>query len=255
MTQPRKPTLYWSIALLGAFLMASPVAANSDGEQLEFGYINLPPFGYTNDEGQSKGYLVTLARRVLKAMDQPALFVQHPAARLYRQLDSGATAFTLGAADLNRLKQSAVESSEPVMRLTLSLYRRKDTEPITKLSQLRDRHVVLMKGYSYGELGSFFEDEADTMQITEARTHNSALRMIQFGRADYLLNYQTPADTTIAQQSLKGLARDVISRVDVHFFVSRSLENAQPLADEWDHHLRALKRNDSLPSMDYYDME
>lgn len=255
MQQPRKRMMYWSVALLSTLLVAVPVMAEPDQEPLEFGYINLPPFGFTDNQGRSKGYLVALARRVFEAMDEPVRFIQHPATRLYRQVDSGKTAFTLAAADLNRLNQTAVESSQAAMRLTLALYRRKGTDAITELSQLKDQHVVLMKGYSYGELGSFLEREADNMRITEARSHKSALRMIQFGRADYLLNYQTAADTTIAQERIRGLEREVISEVDVQLFVSRALENAQSLADEWDHHLRSLRRNDQLPPRDYYEME
>ena len=255
MPQPAKRLLFCCTALLVAALAAPTAASASEGKPLEFGYINLPPFGYTNKEGEHKGYLVDVSRRVFQAMDQPVHFAQRPATRLYRQLDSGRTAFTLGAANLHRLTANAVESSEPAARLTLSLYRRKDTDPISSLSQLRGEHVVLMKGYSYGSLGPFFRKEANATQITEARTHKSALRMIQFRRADYLLNYQIPADTTIARNSLEGLERDVIGRVDVHFFVSEAIEDAQSLVAEWDHHLRRLKRNNALPSMDYYETE
>ena len=248
-----RTSLFTSL-LLSILLMSAEAVAATDSEPLEFGYIHLPPFGYTDDEGQPRGYLVELARRVFTAMDQPVSFVQHPAARLYRQMDSGETAFTLAAANLHRLQTTAVEADEPAITLTLTLYRRKDTQPVSDAEQLKGRHVVLMKDYSYGQLGRFFEAESDAMRITEARTHKSALQMIQFGRADYLLNYQTPADTTIAQQGLSGLARDVIGRVEVHFFVSKALENAQALADDWDRHLQKLKQDDRLPSADYYDM-
>lgn len=241
--------------LLGALLLASPVSAETDPEPLEFGYIHLPPFGYTDSDGESRGYLVELTRRVLSAMDQPIRVVQHPATRLYRQIDSGETAFTLAAADLHRLENTAVEANEAAITLTLSLYRRPDTEPVSNIEQLKGHHVVLMKGYSYGDLGRFFEAEGDALRVTEARTHRSALRMIQFGRADYLLNYHAPADTTIEQQGLTGIESDIIKQVDVHFFVSRALDNAQALADEWDRNLRQIKKEGRLPSASSYNIK
>jgi len=240
--------------LLGTLVLSVEAHADKDPEPLEFGYLHLPPFGYTDSEGQSKGYLVELARRVFSAMDQPVRFVQHPASRLYRQIDTGDTAFTLASAELHRLSQTAVEAQEAAITLTLTLYRRKGTPSISQVEQLRGHHLVLLKGYSYGKLGEFFEAGRETIRISEARTHRSALRMIQYGRADYLLDYQTPADLTIAQNGMAGFARDVIGRVPVHFFVSKSLDNAQALADAWDNSLRELKASDRLPTTDYYDM-
>ncbi|MEQ6884175.1 transporter substrate-binding domain-containing protein [Salicola sp. Rm-C-2C1-2] len=231
--------------------MLLSLPASAEAKELEFGYVNLPPFGYTDDEGRSKGYLVALARRVFEGMDQPVRFVQHPATRLYRQMESGETAFTLGAAGLHRLTDTAVESQEPAAKLTIALYRQKSTESISNVNELKDKRVILIKGYTYGQLGRFFEEHRDAMQIIEANGHKSALRMIQFDRADYLLNYQTPAETTIAHHQLNGLDRDIIGQLGVHFFVSRALENAQSLADAWDKQLRALKRNGQLPEADY----
>ena len=241
--------------LLSSLLLAGPALSQaSDQGDLEFGHIHLPPFGYTDSEGESTGYLVELARRVFDSMDQPVRFVQHPATRLYRQIDTGETAFTLASAELHRLSQTAIEAEEAAITLTLTLYRRKGTPAINDVEQLRGQHLVLLNGYSYGKLGEFFEAESDAIRISKARTHRSALRMIHYGRADYLLDYQTPADLTIAQNSMTGLERDVIGRVPVHFFVSKALDNAQALADAWDHNLRKLKASDRLPSRDHYDM-
>ncbi|XOZ35093.1 substrate-binding periplasmic protein [Halomonadaceae bacterium KBTZ08] len=195
-----------------------------------------------------------MSRRVFRAMDQPVTFVQHPATRLYRQLDAGDTAFTLGAAKLQRLADTAIETEEAATTLTLAVYRRKDTEPVSGIESLRGKRLVLMNGYSYSRLGERLEEASDAIQTTEARTHKSALRMIQFGRADYLLNYMTPADTTIARNKLSGLRRDVLTRVDVHLYVSKAVPNARALAREWDQNLKALKRHNQLPHTNYYEM-
>lgn len=246
----------WRALLTSSLLLLAGTALSqeADRDRLEFGYIHFPPFGYTNSEGEPKGYLMDLSRRVLNRMNQPVRLVQHPASRLYRQIDTGDTAFTLASSNLHRLSETAIEAEEAAITLTLTLYRRKETPPINDVEELRGHHLVLLQGYSYGELGAFFEAENEAIRISEARTHRSALRMIQYGRADYLLEYQTPADLTIAQNGITGLARNVIGHVPVHFFVSKELANAQALADEWDQNLRALKANDRLPSTDHYDM-
>ena len=255
MRRSRGCQLLRQAVLVSALLLCgSAVSQETERDRLEFGYIHLPPFGYTDSEGEHKGYLIELARRVFDGMEQPVRFTQHPASRLYQQIDTGETAFTLASADLHRLSQTAIEAQEAAITLTLTLYRLKGTPSITSVEQLRGEHLVLLKGYSYGKLGEFFESERGRIRISEARTHHSALRMIQYDRADYLLDYQTSADLTIARNGMTGFARDVIGRVPVHFFVSKELDNAQALADAWDRSLRQLKASDRLPSSDYYDM-
>lgn len=254
MTRSSRARFFPALVLLNVLFMTLPASGEPQQKPLEFGFIHFPPFGYLDDEGHPEGYLVALSRRVFRAMDQPVTLVQHPATRLYRQLDSGDIAFTLGAAKLQRLADTAIETEEAAKTLTLALYRRKNTEPVSDIESLSGERLVLMSGYSYGRLGKRLEEEGDAIQTIEARTHKSALRMIQFGRADYLLNYMTPADATIAQNKLSGLQRDVLTRVDVHLYVSKAVNNARALARNWDQNLKALKRNNQLPHTDYYEM-
>ena len=239
-------------ALIAVGLVATPVAGATEPQAptLKGGHIHIPPYAYS-EEGHSRGSLVELARHVFTEMGQPVEFVQHPAARLYRQLESGETEFTLGVAQLHSLDDVTVASSRPAATLTLAVYRRAETDPVQNLEDLTDQHVILMQGYSYGQAGRFFERHADQMMITQARNHASALRMIQHGRADYLLNYQTAAESTIQENGLTDLERDVIGEVGIHLYVSSSLDNAESLAERWDEQLRELKQQDALPSINH----
>lgn len=232
--------------------LAGSALGGPQQEPLEFGYIELPPFGYTNDEGIASGYLAELSRRVFREMDLRVHYQQHPATRLYHQLKSGKTALTMGPEGLHQLRRAAVESQEPAITLTLAIYHRQGTDPVFDVDELKGKRVVLMQGYSYGRLRRFFEEQADSMQISYARTHTSALKMLLYGRVDYLLNYQIPADTVIARNGLGGLKRQVIGKTPIHLFVSRKIEGAQRITDRWDHHLRKMKENGDLPVFNYY---
>ena len=250
MTQMKAIAMVGLTALIATGLVTTPVAgaAESETPALKGGHINIPPYAYS-EEGHSRGHLVELARHVFNEMGQPVEFVQHPAARLYRQLESGETEFTLGVAQLHTLDDVTVASSRPAATLTLAVYRRAATDPIESLEALTDQPVILIQGYSYGKAGRFLERHADQMMITRARTHESALRMVQYGRADYLLNYQTAADSAIQKHGLAGLERDIIGEVDIHLYVSSSLDGAASLAERWDEQLRELKEQDALPSI------
>ena len=239
------------IALLSC--LTGSALAERQQEPLEFGFIELPPFGYTNSEGEANGYLVKLSKRVFREMGLPVHFQQHPAKRLYQQLKTGTTAMTLGADGLYQLRKAAIETQEPAITLTLAIYHRQDTDPVFYINGLKGKRVVLMQGYSYGRLRRFFEEQADNMQISYARTHVSALKMLLYGRADYLLNYQIPGDTVIARNGLGGLKSQVIGKTPIHLFVSREVEGAQRITEEWDHQLKKLRKNGELPIFDYYD--
>ncbi|TDT43403.1 polar amino acid transport system substrate-binding protein [Halospina denitrificans] len=245
-------TRYSLSFLLIAVSAIAGLSANVQAEPLEFGYIELPPFGYTNSEGEASGYLAKLSKQVFQEMGLPVHYQQHPASRLYHQLKTGDTALTMGPAGLHQLRRAALESQEPAITLTLAIYHRQDTDPVFSVENLKGKRVVLMQGYSYGRLRRFFEEEADNMQINYARTHVSALKMLLYERADYLLNYQIPAETVIARNGLSGLKGQVIGKTPIHLFVSRQTDGAQQIIEQWDHHLRKLKQNDGLPTFHYY---
>ena len=241
-------------AIICALLIIAQGSALASASQdpLEFGYIELPPFGYTDSEGNARGYLIELTKKVFSHMDVSPEFQSHPAARLYRQLKSGKTAFTLGAAKLHTLREAAIESDEAAITFTLSIYNRQGSPTVSSLEDLKGKRVVLMQGYSYGKVGQFFEDNASSMRIEYARNLDSALNMLQYGRADYLLNYQRATEALIAKKGITGLEGEVIGSTPVHFFVSRQVKNAQSMSDAWDAGLNSLRRKDNFPELNYY---
>lgn len=247
---------YLSLILFLALLaFASAAPAEEVVDALEFGYIELPPFGYTNKEGEAGGYLAEVSRAIFERMELPIYFRPLPAPRLYHQIATGDTAMTLGPAGLHQLANHAYESEVPAVTLTLSIYRREDTQPVSSVEELRGKRVVLMQGYSYGRLVGFFEREADNMDLMRARTHDSALNMLIYDRADYLLSYQTSVESVMERHDFRGLEGDVVGELPVHYFVSHQVPFGRKLVELWDHHLNALREADELPRLeDFLDM-
>jgi len=48
-----------------------------------------------------------------------------------------------------------VESEEPAIIFKLSIYTREDSPAISDLENLKGKRVLLMQGYSYGQVGKF----------------------------------------------------------------------------------------------------
>jgi polar amino acid transport system substrate-binding protein len=236
------------LSLAAALSLAQPMLAGEEAAVSEFGFIEMRPFGYLSEEGGAEGHLVDIANVVLAAMSQPVAYRHLPAPRLYQQLRTGETAFALGPRDLSFIRDHAFQSKEPLTVMKLSVYRRPGTAPIKKLEDFLDKHVVLLQGYSYGNLGPFFQDRSDNMELEYARTHLSGLKMIQYRRADYLVDYALPAQTVIANENLSGLVSDPLSAVGIHLFVSRKYPEAKAFIAAWDERFAQLRLSNKLPA-------
>ena len=248
-----KPYVLYTFIFALLIAHGSAMAEEQGNEPLEFGHIEIPPFGYTDSEGNSRGHLIRLTRQVFAQMGLSPRFQSYPAARLYRLLRSGKTAFTLGAAKLHALREVAYESQESTATLALTIYHRQESPAIANLKGLKGKRVALIRGYSYGPVGKYFEEHSDAMTIEYALNQESALNMLTYKRVDYLLNYQKPTENLIAQKGITDLKGTVIGRTSVHFFVSREVKNAESIRDAWDRELRNLKKLDKIPAFQLHE--
>jgi len=229
--------------------LAVPVAAEDD-PPLQFGFTDMPPFGYMDDDGQVRGYLADIAIKVLAAMDQPYVFQRLPTTRLYKQVRDGVTQLVMGPSNLHFLQGHALESEEPLVTMTTSVYRLPDTPPVESVSDLKGKRVVVLHSYSFGELVRFLEDPENAIRLEKAPTHISSLRMILHGRAGYLVNYERPAETVIERHGIEGLVSDKLTEVDIHMFVSNAYDGADDFMASWDRHFTALKETGELPAFE-----
>ena len=239
----------WLLSLM-MFLAAAPaLASGADQSDVpEFGFIDMPPYGYPGDQGEALGHLAEIANTVLESMGQPVRWRHLPATRVYQQVRTGHTELTLGPRNLSFIREHALQSKEPAVVMSLSAYRLPQTPPITSLDDFIGMHVALLQGYSYGDLVPFFENEANNIRVEYARTHISGLQMTLYGRADYLVDYTRPAEYVIAKEKVQGLVSDPLLDIPIHLFVSRSWPHAEEFMAAWDVHFAALKAAGELPS-------
>ncbi|WP_404364307.1 substrate-binding periplasmic protein [Marinobacter sp.] len=233
--------------LVGLCGAGQPVFGGGNPEVPEFGFIDMPPYGYPGGEGEALGHLADISNTVLEAMGQPVKWRHLPAPRVYQQVRTGHTELTLGPRDLSFIRDHALQSREPAVVMKLSAYRLPDTPPITSLHDFAGKHVALLQGYSYGDLVPFFEDNAHDIRVEYARTHLSGLQMTLYGRVDYLVDYTLPAGYVIDREKIPALVSDPLLEVPIHLFVSKSWPHAEDFMQAWDAHFAALKAAGELP--------
>lgn len=96
---------------------------------------------------------------------------------------------------------------------------------------LAGRRLILISGYSYWKpVTDFIQDPNLHLHLYRTGTHHAALRMLELGRGDYLLDYQAPVEAA----SRQALASQELYRLPLRMIVSRHIPGAEALRDRLD---------------------
>ncbi len=223
----RRLICFW----LAGVLLAGPVAAKSLPE-LRVGYIEFPPFNYTDESGEPAGPWVDMTEAVAEMAGYAVKWKSLPIARVYRYLAQGNIDLWLGVADLPVLKDKVVESASSPMTIRLMAFHKKGVPDITSVSELEGKRLLLIAGFTY--LNVLDNVDLDPEKTAAAPNHHAALTMMQLGRADYLLDYDEPVYAE--QQKFPELALEgaPIYQLRGAFVVSRQHPDAQRVVDRLD---------------------
>lgn len=89
----------------------------------------------------------------------------------------------------------------------------------------------MRSGYSYWKpVTNFIQDPNLHLRLYRTGTHHAALRMLELGRGDYLLDYQAPVEAA----SRQALASQELYRLPLRMIVSRHIPGAEALRDRLD---------------------
>ncbi len=91
---------------------------------------------------------------------------------------------------------------------------------------LNNKSITILRGYGYGGWVNYIKDPLNKIKYEEANTHQSAFKMLQLGRTDYLLDYKHPATKVLEDMKIPELQHYDISILDCHFIVSKKSPNA-----------------------------
>ena len=102
-------------------------------------------------------------------------------------------------------------------------------QPAPRVPQdLAGRRLILISGYSYWKpVTDFIQDPNLHLRLYRTGTHHAALRMLELGRGDYLLDYQAPVEAA----SRQALASQELYRLPLRMIVSRHIPGAEALRD------------------------
>ncbi|WP_447745571.1 substrate-binding periplasmic protein [Pseudomonas nicosulfuronedens] len=203
---------------------------------LTVGYYEFPPYTYTAPDGTTHGSGAEMVRRILLKAGYRADFRALPSARLYLGLQDGSVQLWAGAPGKAELVDSTLECERILGHVELNLYRLASRPSPSLPEGLIGSRVILISGYSYWRpISEMLADPELKLEVHRTSTHTAALQMLERGRGDYLIDYQTPVEQARRELNMGQLAFDKLYSVPTKLIVSRHAPDAEGLRMQLDH--------------------
>lgn len=231
--------LILALLCLSAFANGRPTLADRLPHPLPaltVGYYEFPPYTYTAADGSTRGSGADMVRRILLKAGYRADFRPLPSARLYLGLQDGSVQLWAGAPGKPELMDSTLECQRVLGHVELNLYRLASRSSPKVPEGLTGSRVILISGYSYWRpITEMLADPKRQMEVHRTSTHTAALQMLERGRGDYLIDYQTPVEQARRELNMAPLAFDNLYSVPTKLIVSRHAPDAEGLRAQLDH--------------------
>ncbi|MBB6522476.1 hypothetical protein [Pseudoteredinibacter isoporae] len=201
--------------------------ASEPSDSLEVIYVDMPPFTFLNEQDKADGILIRKTAAALKKINQPHHFRRvtlQELAQLSGRADLGLV-HLIGAFPVP--KQSVSFGSRPLSYMRLHAYFT-DAKPIRARSDLRNKEVILVKGYSYGYLRDYLNIPENRVRILFAESHEQALQRLNAKPGRYLLNYERPFASAVGQSKLESLQQYSLSEIPIYWAAGNSFAGQLP---------------------------
>ena len=223
-----KNSLIISVVIIGILIPGVALPADS-ARTVKVGYIEFPPVFSTNTAGKPEGVLIDLTGKVLEKAGYNWNATSFPVKRMARNLVTGDIDLWVGLATLPVFQGKTLIGDSEVLKITLQSYTIGVKPPIKSKESLSGKKIIIIKGYSYGGWINYITNSENSVAFTGTQNHTSAFKMLQAGRADYLLNYKLPSDTVLKKMAVPNLHYNTISQFGAHFVVSKKTYKAETL--------------------------
>lgn len=219
----KRLTRFLALVIFCQAIVAAAVAQG--GDVLEYGYSEFPPFFFTKDDGRPSGDLISLADGAFATASMPWVAKSYSFTRLMENLISGKSDVSM-LIKHPHLIDKVHYGTQPISTLELRAYWVGDKPPIKTREDLRAKSIITLRNYGYSGWIDYIKSPDNNIVNHATDSHDTAFKMLQFGRADYVLDYKAPSERALEKVVTKDLHYSVISSFDVYLLVSKKTPNA-----------------------------
>ncbi|MBL4909311.1 MAG: transporter substrate-binding domain-containing protein [Alteromonadaceae bacterium] len=202
-----------------------PVSYVESKTTLTLGYIEFPPFTYTNRLGLADGLLIKKTKKILTQAGFKYHIFALPTNRLLYYLKHGKIDLWLGINDQNEYQHTVLVGTKALTEINLNIYS-VNGKKIDLITDLNNNEIIVIRGYRYGGFLDVLQKTKNNITLFTTKSHKSAFAMLAHHRAPYLLAYQHPADLALEQITIDNLTINHISTLPVFFIISKKTTNA-----------------------------
>ncbi|MGE5545420.1 MAG: substrate-binding periplasmic protein [Solirubrobacterales bacterium] len=207
--------------------LVASLPARAGGPEIEYAYPDQSVWTAELDaQGNPANPLLKVAKVLFAEAGIPWHGVPYPASRMFNRIKTGASQFSM-LVPAPALTECCLTGKAPVAHTELKVFWLGDVPPIRRKEDLAGKSVIVIHGYSYGDLAPFLNDAANGVQRSTVGTHKSAFTMLEHGRADYLLDYSGPAEEILAGRPIAGIRSATLADVNVYLVLSRTYPGAE----------------------------
>lgn len=242
---PLKRLILLLALLHGTLTQAAPPAQQPP---IRVGYIEFAPYTYTDAQGQPAGDMIEFLRLVADRAGYKAHFLEYPSYRLFKSMETGQVELCASLIRHPVMEPYSVRSRYRIAQVKLNLYYKDQPQP-PRMDALRNTRLLLIQGLVYpgSPLAALSQDPANGVILARAPTHPAALQMMHFKRADYLLDYQAPAEAAAQAARLPMLPFVTVLQQDFTIAYARASPRARQLRDDLDQAMDELLARGELP--------
>lgn len=178
-------------AFISAITFAVVACGHAASQDLTLIGPDFPPYYTVDERGEMQGELVALYDRILSQAGLPWRGVGvRPAKRTMLDLVEGAADSSLLVDNpLLSDRRNLIRTRSPVGELVLNAYAARPMPMRMGREALTGQRVAVMRGYGYGGLRAWLDDQANQVSVKEFSSEAPMVRFVRAGRADFALLY------------------------------------------------------------------
>ncbi len=201
---------------------------------IKMGIIPFAPYYYTTADGHQDGVIYNKIKRISQKLNQKLITYNLSPQRAIKELAGGNIDFVVAITTFPNLNKVAYVGNWPLSKIKLCAFSRKGTKLMTNYSDLNGKNVIILQGYNYGGLIKYIKDPKNKVKYHIVENHAIGVKMMQRGRADYLLAYKGPTEMALKQRPIPDMKYRTLHGLNLYFIFSKKFAEGDSVLTKYE---------------------